>query len=71
MSDSPPIATEFIFGSNLSRIGRQHGKEVRVVVGVAAPPVSQLGGVADDDTDPVADLRPAADGVGSHELADA
>jgi hypothetical protein len=50
------------------RTRRQHGEEVDVED--VAPPVSQLGGVADHAADPVADLRPAADGVGAHELAD-
>jgi hypothetical protein len=51
----------------LSRSGRQHGEEVNVVV---PPPASQLGAVADDTADPLADQQPAADGVVLHQLAD-
>jgi hypothetical protein len=52
----------------LSRSGRQHGEKVTLVYDVAAP--SQLGAVVDDAPDPRADQRPAADGIGTHQLAD-
>jgi hypothetical protein len=68
MSASPPIATEFMLGSEPSRNGRQHGEEVYVVDDIPAAP--QLGAVADDAADPGADQPPAADGIGRHQLAD-
>src|SRR6266478_1249802 len=53
--------------SEPSRSGRQHGEEIDVLDTATA---SQLGAVADDTTDPLADLRRAADGVGTHQLSD-
>jgi hypothetical protein len=55
-------------GSEPSRGGRQHGEEVRVVD--VASPAPQLGAVVNDAADPGADQRPAADGIGPHEVAD-
>jgi hypothetical protein len=52
----------------LSRSGRQHGEEIDVVG--SPPAASQLGAVADDTADPLADLLPAADEVGHHQPAD-
>jgi hypothetical protein len=55
-------------GSELSRGGRQHGEEIDVLDTATA---SHLGAVFNDAADPGADQRPAADGGGAPQLADA